>query len=75
MENEINLSKQQINSLLGGLLKGDSTPQSAEEVKKALTTEQSEKLQSIMSDPAKIKAILTSPEAKKLFEIIKNKRE
>ncbi len=75
MENEINLSKQQINSLLGGLLKGDSTPQSTEEVKKTLTPEQSEKLQSIMSDPAKIKAILTSPEAKKLFEIIKSKRE
>ncbi len=75
MENEINLSKQQINSLLGGLLSGDSSTQSTEEVKKSLTPEQNEKLKSIMSDPTKIKAILTSPEAKKLFEIIKNKRE
>ncbi|MBQ7295195.1 MAG: hypothetical protein IJW86_03255 [Clostridia bacterium] len=73
MENEINLSKQQINLLLDSLLKNENSSQ--QELKRNLTKEQSEKLQDIMSDPQKIRAVLTSPEAKKLLEMLRNKRE
>ena len=73
MENEINLSKQQINLLLDNLLKRENSSQ--QELKRNLTKEQSAKLQDIMSDPQKIRAVLTSPEAKKLLEMLRNKRE
>lgn len=73
MENEINLSKQQINLLLDSLLKRENSNQ--QELKRSLTKEQSEKLQDIMSDPQKIRAVLTSPEAKRLLEMLRNKRE
>ncbi len=73
MGNEINLSKEQINSLLGSLLSRETNNQ--DELKKTLTPEQSAKLQDVMSDPQKIRAVLTSPEAKKLLEMLRNKRE
>lgn len=73
MENEIKLSKQQINSLLDSLLSRDK--ESEEHIKKNLTAEQTAKLQDVMSDPEKIRAVLTSPEAKKLLEILRSKRE
>ncbi len=72
MENEINLSKEQINSLLGSLSGGT---RDSEALKKSLTPDQKEQLQKVMSDPEKIKAILTSPEAKKLLEMLRKKRE
>ncbi len=72
MGNEINLSKEQINSLLGSLSGGT---RDSETLKKSLTPGQQEQLQKVMSDPEKIKAILTSPEAKKLLEMLRKKRE
>ena len=72
MENEINISKEQINSLLGSLSGGT---QDSEALRQSLNPAQKEQLKNIMSDPEKIKAILTSPEAKKLLEMLKNKRE
>ena len=72
MENEIKLSKEQINSLLGSLSGGT---RDSEALKNALTDAQKEQLQKLMSDPQKIRAILTSPEAKKLLEMLRNKRE
>ncbi len=72
MGNEINLSKEQINSLLGGLAGGT---RDSEALKNNLTPGQKEQLQKVMSDPQRIKAILTSPEAKMLLEMLKNKRE
>ena len=72
MENEINLSKEQINSLLGSL---SGSTQNHEALKNSLNPAQKQQLQKVMSDPERIKAILTSPEAKKLLEMLKNKRE
>lgn len=72
MENEINLSKEQINSLLGSFSGGT---QDSEALKNSLSPAQREQLQRVMSDPQRIKAILTSPEAKKLLQMLKNKRE
>lgn len=72
MGNEINLSKEQINSLLGSLSGGT---RDSETLKKSLTPGQQEQLQKLISDPEKIKAILTSPEAKKLLEMLRKKRE
>lgn len=72
MGNEINLSKEQINSLLGSLSGGT---RDSETLKKSLTPGQQEQLQKLMSDPEKIKAVLTSPEAKKLLEMLRKKRE
>lgn len=72
MENEINLSKEQINSLLSSLSGGTEDSQA---LKNSLNPAQKEQLQKVMSDPEKIKAILTSPEAKKLLQMLKNKRE
>lgn len=72
MENEINISKEQINSLLGSLSGGT---QDSEALRQSLNPAQKEQLRNIMSDPAKIKAVLTSPEAKRLIEMLKNKRE
>ncbi|MBQ4348235.1 MAG: hypothetical protein IKB94_00020 [Clostridia bacterium] len=72
MGNEINLSKEQINSLLGSLSGGT---RDSETLKKSLTPGQQEQLQKVMSDPEKIKAVLTSPEAKKLLEMLRKKRE
>lgn len=72
MENEINISKEQLNSLLGRLSGGT---QDSDALKKSLNPAQKEQLKNIMSDPDKIKAVLTSPQAKRLLEMLKNKRE
>ena len=72
MENEINLSKEQINSLLSSLSGGT---QDSETLKNTLDPAQKEQLKNIMSDPERIKAILTSPEARRLLQMLKNKRE
>ena len=72
MENEINLSKEQINSLLSSL---SGSTQDSEAIKNTLAPAQKEQLKNIMSDPQRIKAILTSPEARRLLQMLKNKRE
>lgn len=75
MENEINLTKAQINSLLISYLKGEGENSDSEKVKNSLSAEQREKLERVMSDPNKIKAVLATDQAKKLLEMLRGKRE
>ena len=73
MENEINISSEQINSFLSRFTKGQNV--SADALKDSLSTEQKEKINSVLSDPEKLKKLLSSPQAKKLFDMIKDKKE
>ena len=73
MENEINISSEQINSFLNRFGKGKNL--SAESVKESLTPEQKDKIASVLSDPEKLRKILSSPQAKKLFDMMKDKKE
>ena len=77
MENEINVSSEQINSLLGrfGVL-ADSNPADIEKaVKESLSPEQQGKITALLSDPERLKKILSSPQAKMLINMIKDKKE
>lgn len=73
MENEINISSEQINSFLSRFGKNQTV--SAEKVKEALTPEQKEKINAVLSDPERLKKLLSSPQAKKLFDMLKDKKE
>ena len=73
MENEINISSEQINSFLSRLTKDKNI--SAEAVKESLTPEQKEKINAVLSDPERLRKILASPQAKKLFDMMKDKHE
>lgn len=77
MENEINLSSEKINSLLSSF--GVSSHGNSENVEKAvkdsLTPEQREKINSVLADPERLKKILSSPQAKMLINMIKDKKE
>ena len=73
MENEINISSEQINSFLGRFTKGQNV--SADAIKDSLSPEQKDKINSVLSDPEKLKKLLSSPQAKKLFDMIKDKKE
>lgn len=73
MENEINISSEQINSFLGRF--GKNKNLSAESVKESLTPEQKEKINAVLSDPERLKKLLSSPQAKKLFDMMKDKKE
>lgn len=75
MENEINLSKQGINSLYDTLLSGESDEVKEQKLKSTLTNEQMKHLNEIISDPDKVKAVLATPGAKKLLDILNSKRE
>lgn len=72
MENEINLNKERINSVLNSLLKSEDE---REKIKNTLSEQEKQKLEAVMSDPNKIKAILATDEAKKLLKMLKDKRE
>lgn len=73
MENEINISSEQINSFLSRFTKGQNV--SADAIKDSLSPEQKDKINSVLSDPEKLKKLLSSPQAKKLFDMIKDKKE
>lgn len=73
MENEINISPEQINSFLSRFTKGQNV--SADAIKDSLSPEQKDKINSVLSDPEKLKKLLSSPQAKKLFDMIKDKKE
>ena len=73
MENEINISSEQINSFLSRFTKGQNV--SADAIKDSLSPEQKDKINSVLSDPEKRKMLLSSPQAKKLFDMIKDKKE
>ncbi len=77
MENEINISSEQINSVLERF--GMSSKSNSENIEKAikdsLTPEQQSKINSIISDPERLKKILSSPKAKMILNMIKDKKE
>lgn len=73
MENEINISSEQINLFLSRLSGNRNV--SAETVKESLSQEQKEKINAVLSDPERLKKLLSSPQAKKLFDMMKDKKE
>ena len=77
MENEINISFEQINSVLNRF--GVSSESNAENIKQALndslTPEQQDKIKGLLSDPERLKKILSSPQAKMIINMIKDKKE
>ena len=77
MENEINISSQQINSLLKGFgITSDSNSEDAEKaIKDSLTPQQKAKINSVLSDPDRLRQILSSPQAKLFINMIKDKKE
>ena len=77
MENEINISSQQINSLLErfGVSSKDNSANIEKTLKENLTPEQQSKISSIISDPERLKKILSSPQAKMFLNMIKDKKE
>lgn len=75
MENEINLWKDKINSLSDTLLSDEDEKTKREKLESTLSNEQMRQLNTIISDPDKIKAVLATPRAKKLMEILSGKKE
>ena len=77
MENEINISSQQINSVLERFgISSKSNPDAIEKaVKDSLTPEQQNKIGALLSDPDRLKKILSSPQAKMLINMIKYKKD
>ena len=77
MDNEINVSSQQIKSILNRFgVSSESNPTDIEKaVKESLTPEQQGKITALLSDPERLKKILSSPQAKILIIMIKDKKE
>ena len=77
MGNEINISSQQINSVLErfGVSPMDNAASIEKAVKENLTPEQQSKISAVLSDPERLKKILSSPQAKMLINMIKDKKE
>ena len=77
MENEINISSEQINSVLKHF--GVSSKGSSDTIEKALkenlTPQQQSKINNIISDPERLKKLLSSPQAKMILNMIKDKKE
>lgn len=74
MENQTNLSSEQINEVVSGIEKDKKAGVSVDEmIDKRLTPEQAKAVRSVLSDPQKIEKILSSPFAKKFFESMKKK--
>lgn len=75
MENEIKLSQDKLNSLKKTLLSDEDESMKREKLQSSLSNEQVKQLNDIISDPDKIKAVLATPRAKKLMDILRGKRE
>lgn len=77
MENEINISSQQINSVLErfGVSSKSNSDNVEKTLKESLTPEQQSKLNSLLSDPERLKKLLSSPQAKMIINMIKDKKE
>ena len=77
MENEINISSEQINSVLErfGIPSKGKTENIEKAVKDSLTPEQQSKVNAVLSDPEKLRRILSSPQAKMFINMIKDKKE
>lgn len=69
MQNETNISKEMINSLFRMMKNGDSGKRSVKKIlDESLSANQKEAVGKIMSDPQRLKEILSSPQAKELIE-------
>ena len=77
MENGKNVSSEQINSLLNrfGVSSGSDPADIEKAVKDSLSTEQQNKISAILSDPERLKKILSSPQTKMFINMIKDKKE
>ena len=77
MENEKNVSSEQINSLLSrfGVSTGSSPADIEKAVKESLSPEQQSKISALLSDPERLKKILSSPQTKMFINMIKDKKE
>lgn len=77
MGNETNITPENINSLLRQFTADKkSDPETIEKtIKDSLTPEQQSKISGILSDPERLKKILSSPQAKMIFNMIKDKKE
>lgn len=73
MDNETNLTKEQMNAILSEFKKSKETDKVNvdEFAKKHLNEKQASALKQAMKDPQLIKSILSSPQAKKLLEKLK----
>lgn len=77
MGNEINISSEQINSFLErfGVSASDKSENIEKAVSESLTPEQKAKISSVLSDPDRLRQILSSPQARILISMIKDKKE
>lgn len=77
MGNETNITPENINSLLQKFTDSKKTdPEAIEKtIKDSLTPEQQSKISSVLSDPERLRKILSSPQAKIIFNMIKDKKE
>ncbi len=77
MGNETNITKENINSLLKQFgASGNTDPAAIEKtVRESLTPEQQSKISDILSDPDRLRKILSSPQAKMVLNMIKDKKE
>ena len=76
MENEINISSEQVNSILERFGVTSKSSENLEKtLKESLTAEQQKKITDLLSDPERLKKILSSPQAKMVINMIKDKKE
>lgn len=77
MDMERNITSQQINSILErfNISSKDKSENVEKAIKDSLTPEQQSKINAVLSDPDKLKKILSSPQAKMLINMIKDKKE
>lgn len=77
MDMERNITSQQIYSILErfNISSKDRSENVEKAIKDSLTPEQQSKINAVLSDPDKLKKILSSPQAKMLINMIKDKKE
>ena len=77
MENEINISSEQIKSILGrfGVSASDKSESIEKTLKDSLTPDQQNKINAVLSDPERLRKLLSSPQAKMFINMIKDKKE
>lgn len=68
MQNDTKLSAEMINSLFGMIKKGKSNGEGVKNIlEQSLSEEQKKAVSQIMSDPQKLKELLSSPQARELM--------
>lgn len=74
MENQTNLSSEQINSAVSDFEKERKEGATIDEmIEKRFTPEQADAVRRVLADPQKVEKILSSPLARRLMESIKKK--